>query len=198
MNNENNELIHIKNTLDGDKKAFAYLVDQYKQLVFALAMKMLADSSEAEDICQEVFLRVYKKLNQFKVKYRFKDWLYAVAVNVITDKLRRKKILLVSLDKGSISEDGDVSELSVPDHTQNPELISINKERKDEIVKCINSLPVKYKLVVVLRYIDSLSYQEIAQAMSIPLGTVKTFIYRAQKIISKKMKHFYGSGRINK
>lgn len=197
-NDDNNDLIHIRKTLDGDKKAFTNLIDKYKQLVFGLAMKMLQDGFESEDICQEVFLRVYKKLDQFKVKYQFRDWLYAISVNIITDKLRKKKFSLLSLNKSNINEDEDQRELDIADHTQNPETIVIDKERRDEVIKHINSLPLKYKMVMVLRYMESLSYQEISQATHLPLGTVKTFLFRAQKILLKKMKHFYEFARINK
>lgn len=182
------DLTIIKEVLNGNTESFARIIDKYKDDVFTLAVRMTGDTAEAEDISQETFIKAYKKLKSFNPRWKFKNWLYTIATNLARDKLRKKKFAFSSLDHMTTTEEGEELSQEPSNDSYDPKNILIEKEQKERIIRAVNSLPEKYHRVIVLRYMENLSYEEISQIMKCPLGTVKTLLFRAQKMLSEKLK----------
>jgi len=180
------DLSLIQATLRGDIDSFAGIVTKYKGMIFNLIYRLTGNPGEAEDLSQESFLRAYKNLSQFNMSQEFKNWLYTVAVNVCRSRFRRKRIFFLSINRAIDGEETEWASL-LGDDNDNPEKKLIQKENERRARKMIGCLPFKYRAVFVLRYIEDRSYQEIAEITEIPLGTVKTFLFRGQKILSDKI-----------
>jgi len=186
---DSKDIIVIDRILNkGEKQLFSELIEKYKSLVFNLALRMTKNYSESEELTQEIFVKVYSKLEDYKVRYKFRDWLYAIASNTITDRLRKRKFAFFSIDKPIKTEKKDVYFDFVDIKQTDPEAGLLEKEEKDKILNLVSGLPVNYKAVIVLRYFEKLSYEEIAKISKLSLGTVKTRLHRAQKMLQKKIK----------
>lgn len=174
----------IESCLLGNTQIFSRLIDNYKNMVYNLAYRMSNNPHEAEDISQEAFLRAYQSLARFNPSYKFSTWLYQITLNIIRDKFKRKEIDYVSLD--TPIETGDSEYFPQPaDFTNNPEQIITQKENIQAIQQAILSLPLKYREVIVLRYLQDLSYIEVANILKLPTGTVKIRLYRAHEQLKK-------------
>jgi len=181
------ELKIIESCLMGNKNNFSLLIDKYKNMVYDLAYRMCHDSHEAEDVSQESFLRTYQSLNRFNPHYKFSTWLYQITLNIIRDRLKKKRIKYSSLDAPIPSNDSEYFQ-QPQDHKNNPEELLTNQEKTYHIQKAILLLPDKYREVIVLRHLHDLSYIEMANILKLPTGTVKIRLYRAReqlKIILK-------------
>lgn len=167
----------------GDVRAFADLVERYKDPMFNLAFRMLRDRQEAEDIAQETFLHVFRALGRFQAGERFSPWIYRIATNLCLDKLRRSKGVSISLDAPKGPE-ADVY-LQVVDPGDGPEEALELSELKGDVQKAVDALPERYRAIVILRHLHDRSYEEIAQIVDLPLGTVKTRLFRAREILRR-------------
>ncbi len=188
MNNSHiaEDLILIKKTLMGEKEAFGQLIDKYKNSIFRLAFHMMGNYSDAEDISQEVFLQAYRKLKEFKVGSNFHTWLYTIDLNMCKNKLKRRSILkFISIDKSILIGDDEFIR-EIPDKSIPVEEALIKKEEKEKVNRVIDTLPLKYRSVFILRYTENMSYEEITKVTKLPLGTVETRLFRARKILMKK------------
>lgn len=170
------DVLIVKRVLSGSREDFALLVERYKNLVFALAYRFFDDASRAEDVAQETFVKVYKRLESFKIEYDFKNWICAITLNVCRDMKRR--------DAHPARSPAGIS----PEAAENIAFASRDKfsassAQKSLIRACVAKLPDKYRGVIVLRYFDGKSYEEIAEITALPSGTVKTYIFRAQKML---------------
>ncbi len=171
---------------EGDRAAFAELVDMYKGKLFHLAFRMLGNSQEAEDIVQETFLRVYEHFGRYDNQHKFSTWIYRIATNLCIDRLRRRKAVY-SLD--AELSDGDnldgYSMLQANDPT--PEQHLVLTERQQIIANAMAALPAKYKSAMALKYYQDLSLQEISDILQIPVSTVKTRIHRGRDYLRKRL-----------
>jgi RNA polymerase sigma-70 factor (ECF subfamily) len=163
--------------LRGEIEGFNLLVENYKVKLFNLLYRLTGAREEAEDILQETFLRVYKERESYDFNYSFSTWIYTIALNLCRNLYRRKnRVRFTSLDT-LLSQPGSDSENFG------------NKSRLSSILeKTINTLPLKYKKVFLLRDVDQLSYEDIALTLGIPLGTVKSRVNRARRILKKKLR----------
>jgi RNA polymerase sigma-70 factor (ECF subfamily) len=155
----------------GDADAFAVLVVRYQRAVLNLAYRMLGDAQEAEDVAQDVFVRAYQSLDRFDPARRFFSWLYRIAVNRCLSYRARPRP--DTLDAGA--------HLAVPDAAPSPEQQAARHETQAAIRAAIAALPEHERALVALRYGAELSYEEIAATMQLPLGTVKTRLFRARQ-----------------
>lgn len=163
----------IKKVLSGDNDAFSEIVNRYKNLVYSVILRMINDYEEANDISQEVFIKVYRNLDKYQPEYKFSTWIMRITTNHVIDYLRKKKQETVNID--------DVDyELS---SSSNPEREYIEKEQGDTFIKAINKLPDMYKMPIVLYHIKRFSYQEIADMLNIPLSKVKNRIFRGRRLL---------------
>ncbi len=170
----------IKELQTGNQSAFESLFHRHKDMVFRAALPMLRDPEEAEDVVQEVFLKVYKRAGQFRgEEWNFKGWLRRITLNECASRLRRNGLHQVSFEK--IYSDG--FDPPQGDSTVLPENLLLQKEEKEDARKLLASLSEKLYLVMVLRYYLELSYDEIAQILEIPPGTVRSRLFTAIKTL---------------
>jgi RNA polymerase sigma-70 factor (ECF subfamily) len=155
----------------GEEAAFQQLVDQYKDLVFAVIARTVQDRTRAEDLAQDVFLRVYRGLPYFRGEARLSTWLYRIAVNVCTEA-RPRHAPQVSLDDERTSE--RVRPIAADRHASDLEL-------SDRLEKAIARLPASQRLLIAAHYLQGVRYEDLADALRLPLGTVKTQLYRAKQ-----------------
>lgn len=179
---------------NGDQHAFELLVRKYKTTVFNTIYSVMGNAQEADDIAQEVFLKVYTKADSFKGESSFSTWLYRVTVNRCIDELRRRKNKIISYETEFNQEEKlklkDVLASRENDITEKLR----QKELQDIIQKAMNSLPEKYRIILTLKEIEGLSYKEISQIMKISLAKVKIWLFRARQKLKGKLAFLYSQG----
>lgn len=180
----------IADALGGDQKAYTALVDQHRTSVFHIVNKIVHNREIAHDLVQETFMKAFQSLAMYRSEYRFATWLYKIAANASIDHLRKKRIQALSLDRPLETADGQV-EFEVPDYSFHPGRDLERKEQRFSIDEAIESLPPKYREVIVYRHKDDKSYEEIADLLDIPVGTVKARIFRARELLKKKLRSIY-------
>jgi RNA polymerase sigma factor (sigma-70 family) len=181
----------IEQALQGNEKAFESLLKKYRNLVFSIMLKMVRNKQEAEDLTQEAFMKAFSSLSTFNDEFAFSTWLMKIASNNCIDFLRKRKLKTYSIHEPINYKDEKI-EIDIPDHDAGPERILIQGERSRMIEEAINELPERYRYVVILRHKEEKSYEEIAEIMNLPLGTVKAQIFRAREILNKKLKSILG------
>ncbi|HET8851759.1 MAG TPA: sigma-70 family RNA polymerase sigma factor [Ktedonobacteraceae bacterium] len=173
------ELVEL--VLAGDQNAFAVLVERYKDAVQNLSYRMLSNTTEAEDVTQEAFVRAYTQLATYKPVHKFSTWLLSIASHLAIDQLRRRRFLTLPLE--------DVPFLEwVADIGAGPEQSALEGEQQDEIQQYLQRLPGKYRAVIVLRYWYDFSYEEIATALKLTPPLVKARLHRARELLARYMK----------
>ncbi len=173
------EKILIKRAKQGDTRAFEALVNHHARYVFTLTNRLLPDVQEAEDLAQETFIRAWQNLAKFRGDAQFRTWLYRIATNLCYNRLPNLKRDLSALDP---DDSIVISDKALPAEQQ-----MIRAEQRAQLSEMINSLPESYRLLIVLRHVNDLSYQEISQVTDLPLGTVKTGIFRARKMLKERL-----------
>lgn len=184
----------VQRTLAGDQRAFEMLVVRYQRRVERLIGRMVRDSDLVEDIAQETFIRAYRALAQFRGDAQFYTWLYRIAVNTA-----KKQLLELKRDPlvyQSQMKTGDDDETSGPERelnsgvadTETPEAVLASKEIAEAVNAAMEALPEELRNAITLREIEGLSYEEIAQALDCPIGTVRSRIFRAREAISGRIK----------
>ena len=177
----------IKRAKGGDSTAYDGLLKKYKSSVYNLVYRMVRDVQEAEDLTQEAFIKAFNSLASFNEDYAFSTWLYKIATNNCIDFFRKRKLQTYSLDKPIQYKDSEIQH-EIPDPDLNPEKSIIARERTTLIQEAIRTLPEKYYTAIVLRHNEEKSYEEIAEVLDLPLGTVKARIFRAREMLNKALK----------
>ena len=177
----------IREAKSGNAKAYDQLINKYRAAVYNLVMRMVRNQHEAEDLMQEAFIKVYNSLNSFNEEYAFSTWLFKIASNNCIDYFRKRKLQTLSLDKPIQYKDSEMQH-EYPDPDLDAENTIIAKERSKIIQEAINSLPKKYYVAIDLRHREEKSYEEIAELLKLPLGTVKARIFRAREMLNKILK----------
>jgi RNA polymerase sigma-70 factor (ECF subfamily) len=180
----------IKQVLKGNKNAFEEIVEMYKDKVYQLCYRMLGNKHEAEDAAQETFIRAYMNLNSFNLKMKFSTWLYRIATNLCIDRLRKKKPDYY-LDADIAGTEGLTMYSQIPAETVLPEKEVESMELREQIQEEIEKLPDKYRAVIILKYIEDLSLNEISEILGMPLGTVKTRIHRGREALRNQLRYVY-------
>lgn len=176
----------IRAALHGDEKAFESLLNKYKNLVFTIMLKMVRNPQEAEDLTQEAFMKAFHSLSSFNDEFAFSTWLMKIATNNCIDFLRKRKLKTYSIHQPLQYKDEQI-EIELPDQEPGPEKTLLQTERGKIIQEAIDQLPERYRYVILLRHKEEKSYEEIAEIMNLPLGTVKAQIFRAREILNKKL-----------
>ena len=170
----------IQAVLDGDINAYELLVKEYEKIVYNLALRMVGNSEDAADMSQEAFIKAYNSLTSFRGDSKFSVWLYRIVSNVCLDYLRsRGRRQTVSLS--TENDDGEDVEIDIADETQSPERLLDRRLTRDAVRRGLAALPPEHRQILLLREIQGLSYDEIADALGIEAGTVKSRIFRARK-----------------
>ncbi len=185
------DVMLVQRTVAGDQKAFELLVIKYQRRVERLIGRMVRDVDLVEDIAQETFIRAYRALHQFRGDAQFYTWLYRIAVNTA------KKFLLelkrdVTVSQTTLERNDDEDETfrprNEPSTDESPETVLAAKEIGQAVNAALEALPDDLKQAITLREIDGLSYEDIAEVMNCPIGTVRSRIFRAREAISTKVR----------
>ncbi|MFD1255860.1 RNA polymerase sigma factor [Mucilaginibacter terrae] len=179
--NAKNDFQLVLKAKAGSQKAFADLMQRYKDSIYFMSLKMVNNKEDAMDITVETFAKAFEKLDKYQPEYAFSTWLFRVATNNCIDFLRKKKLNTVSID--NMIDDDDDRPMQIKSDTLNPEESSIKKQQSEGLKLLIESLPARYRNLLTLRYFDELSYEEIAQQLDLPLGTVKAQLFRAKYLL---------------
>jgi RNA polymerase sigma-70 factor (ECF subfamily) len=177
----------IEKALAGDQEAFTQLLKRHKRLAYQLAVGIVKNPTLADDLVQESFIKAFAALDRYNPQYAFTTWLCKIVTNHCLDHLRRKKIQACSLDEPIEGRGGPIRR-EIADWSRNPEWLLLRKQRTLSIDQAIDSLPDRYRRVIVLRHKEDRSYEDIADILNIPLGTVKAQIFRARELLKKKLK----------
>ena len=176
----------------GSEKAYRELLDRYQRPVFSLVYRMVRDREQAEDLAQETFVKVFNHLENYNPKYKFSSWIFKIASNLAIDTLRKKTPETVSLDGSryaQTNEEIESTRISIASSDENPEQLLESKELGQEIESAIGQLRAEYRTAILLRHVEGRPYEEIAEIMEIPLGTVKTYIHRARTELRDLLAH---------
>lgn len=180
------EILLIKRSQKGDVDAFESLISDNTKFVYNIALKMLKNKEDAEDISQEALIKVYKNIDSFNMDSSFRTWMYRIVVNTCLDHMRKNKITTVSIDKPIIAEHNEF-QVEIEDKRPSPEAILERKETQKLVIKALNQLDDCFKTAIILRDINDLSYEEIADILTCSLGTVKSRISRGRQKLKEIM-----------
>ena len=170
----------VQRVLQGDVNAFEKLVLEYEKSVYAITQRMTGNAEDAADMTQETFIKAYNSLSSFRGDSKFSVWLYRIATNVCLDFLRsrsRKPTVSLSVE----DDDGEEVELDIADESQSPERLLERGLTRDAVRRGLNARSPEYRQILLLREIQGLSYEEIADVLTLEVGTVKSRIFRARK-----------------
>ena len=185
---EAGERLLIKRSQKGDTAAFEELALAYQKTIFNIAARMLGNAEDAADMTQETLLKIYRALPKFRGDSAFSTWVYRITVNTCRDMLRRNLKHPEALLLDFSGDDGDESNYrEVADHSAIPEDILVAKESDEYLNALIDGLSPKYRLIIIMREISGLGYQEIADAAGISLGTVKSRLARARQCLREQV-----------
>jgi RNA polymerase sigma factor (sigma-70 family) len=174
---------------NGDQKAYAELMQRYKDSVFFMLLKMVNNKDDAEDLTIEAFGKAFKRLSQYTPTYAFSTWLFKIASNNAIDHLRKKKLRNnFSIDNQLKGDDGDNYSFELKADVLDPEETVIRKQKIKLLRDVVDKLKPRYKDLIQFRYFEELSYEEISVKMDIPIGTVKAQLFRAREFLYEILK----------
>lgn len=167
----------ICDCISGNNDAFEELVIRYKKLIYSVVYNLIKDKEETNDISQEVFIRIYKALDRYNPEYKFSTWAVKIATNLCMDKFRKKRLETVNIE----------DEKRIVDKSKSPEEILLNKEKKRYIKEALDSLPPKYKLLIVLYHQKGMSYNEMVDILNKPMSIIKNRLFRARLMLRESL-----------
>ena len=174
------EALTVQRVLDGNADEYEKLVLEYQKNVYNLALRLTGDPEDAADMAQEAFIKAYSSLSGYRGESKFSVWLYRIVSNVCLDFLRAKKRrLTVSLSV--TDDDGEDTELDIADESKSPERIFERAMTRDAVRRGLAALTPEYRQILILRELQGMSYEEIAEVLGLESGTVKSRIFRARK-----------------
>lgn len=184
--------ILVSQTLQGDKNAFCELIKRYEKQIYSLAYRLTNNLEDAKDLAQEAFTKIYLVLEKYDPERPFFPWMYKVANNIIYSHLRSQKNQSqeISLDK--------VIEFSplIPDKETHPEEYSTTKETQRLVQQAITDLPEKYRMPLILKYMEDLSYKSIGEILDLPVSTIETRLYRGRALLVKRLDKVMEGGEL--
>lgn len=176
----------VEEVLSGKQHRFAVLVERYQGPIVNYVCKMIRNYDDAVDLSQDVFLKAYSALDSYRPQYPFPAWLFRIARNATIDEVRRRRLVTVSLDEPLQTAEGTI-ERNPAEEGAGPEELLLEGELESRVARAVNELPDKYREPLVLRHAAEMSYEEIADALELPLGTVKTRIFRAREALRNSL-----------
>ena len=187
MSEEIPDIVLVRRTQQGDQAAFGLLVEKYQHRLAKLVSRYIYDSSEVEDVCQEALIKAYRAIGNFRGESAFYTWLYRIAVNtaknyLISQGRRPPKTDIDAEDAVQIEAGAAMREIGTP------EANALTRELAETVTRAVEQLPEDLRLAISLREIEGLSYDEIAEVMDCPIGTVRSRIFRARDAIDRELK----------
>jgi len=177
---------------DGREAAYRELIRRYERPVFSLVLRMVRDRQLAEDLSQETFIKALNAIGSYRPEYKFSSWIFKIANNAAIDHLRRRELDTLSLDgapHAATPEEIEATALQVGDKGETPLEELEARELGSAIERAIAQLRPEYRACILLRHVEGLAYEEIAQLLDLPLGTVKTYIHRARHELRDLLAH---------
>ena len=177
---------------DGREAAYRELIRRYERPVFSLVLRMVPDRQLAEDLSQETFIKALNAIGSYRPEYKFSSWIFKIANNAAIDHLRRRELDTLSLDgapHAATPEEIEATALQVGDKGETPLEELEARELGSAIERAIAQLRPEYRACILLRHVEGLAYEEIAQSLDLPLGTVKTYIHRARHELRDLLAH---------
>ncbi len=172
----------VQQILGGNKNLFEKIQNKYKKPLTHLISRMIRNSQDVEDIVQETFIRAYNNLQYFKKEFAFHSWLFKIASNLCIDFIRKKRIQTISLEQPFPYSDGE-NHMDFPDQGEAADREVLDGERREALNYALSKLPEKYRIVIELRHFEELDYNEIAERLGLPIGTIKAHLFRARKAL---------------
>jgi RNA polymerase sigma-70 factor (ECF subfamily) len=175
----------IKKILKGKKSSFEELMKKYNKRIFGFIYRMVRDEEVAVELTQDFFVKIYRVLSRYNFEYKFSTWAYRICYNLVIDHIRKNQAYIESLDsdtvttKQMVDSDNYVSEDGFE--------ILARTEVRDYTWEVVNRIPLKYRELILLRYIQGLKYDEIAEITGLPVGTVKNRIFKAKEILKMEI-----------
>jgi RNA polymerase sigma-70 factor, ECF subfamily len=200
--NENNaETALIERCKIGDQHAFALLIKMHQDKVYTLAYRILRSYEDADDATQEIFVKIWQALPNFRGQSKFSTWIYRIVHNHCLNKLRSNKseprtVSVQFPDDDDIEEQDLLANLPGDTH-DDPAWQFDNLEKQKAVWGQVDNLPAKYRAIIALYYSDELSYEEIAEVMNQPVGTVKTHLFRAKALLKSRLLELKNNGMLN-
>ena len=179
----------------GDERAARELVHRFERPVFSIVYRMVRDRELAEDLSQDVFVRTFNNLDRYDRSYRFSSWLFKIAYNLTVDHLRKRELPVISVHGAPDAltpERQEATSLILESDEEAPDDRLVAKELAGELEEAIAGLREDYRTAILLRHVEGRPYEEISEIMGIPLGTVKTYIFRARRELRAALSQSYG------
>lgn len=182
-----NEEEIVKQLKSGNYTNYDKIVDLYKNRVFGMAYKFTGDYDESQDLAQEVFLKIYRQIKNFREESKLSTWIYRISVNTCLDWKKKKERMKSINFSNMVNEENKDQIIDIKDESLSPDKIVLQDEDQKQVHKLIYELSDKYKTVLIMYHFNEMSYQDIARALDIPERTVETRLYRARRMLKDKM-----------
>ncbi len=181
------DLLLVDAARSGDQAAFATLMDRYRESIYYMMMKMVRNNDDADDLTIEAFGKAFSRLDQYSPSFAFSTWLFKIASNNCIDFIRKKRIKLTSMDTGYTNDEGESITIDARSVTRDPEETIIHNQKVKHMRHLVSKLKPRYRELIEKRYFEELSYEEIADELNLPLGTVKAQLFRARDFLAQMM-----------
>ena len=175
----------IKKTLRGDRRAFEELMRKYEKKIFSFVVRMVRNEDTAVDLTQDFFFKIFTVLDKYNFEYKFSTWAYRICYNLVIDHIRKNQAQVDSLDDDTVSS-RDMLDSENVSREDGFKALS-REETRDYVWRVVDEIPLKFRELILLRYIQDLKYEEIAEITSLPVGTVKNRIFKAKEILKQEM-----------
>ena len=171
----------------GDQNAYSKLLERYRESVYFTMLKMVKNNDDAEDLTIEAFGKAFNRIHQYSPNFAFSTWLFKIASNNCIDFIRKKRIKVTSMDTGRTNQDGEIVYIDASADVLDPAESMMQKQKVNAMREVVSKLKPRYRELIELRYFQELSYEEIAEELDLPLGTVKAQLFRARDFLSNMM-----------
>jgi len=184
----------VRRFKSGDKNSFRRLVEKYQSKIYSIVLASVRDKNDTDDLCQEIFIKVYRGLSQFKGKSKFFTWLYRITINtcISAQNARKRKPETIPLSYPVDEKENPLSTKLSQDTVKRPMEVLKNKELEVKIKLAIDSLSDRLKEVFILREVEDLSYKELSKILQCSEGTIKSRLFRAREKLKKKLAPYLG------
>jgi RNA polymerase sigma-70 factor (ECF subfamily) len=175
----------IKKTLRGERRAFEELMRKYEKRIYGFVVRMVRNEDTAVDLTQDFFIKIFTVLDKYNFEYKFSTWAYRICYNLVIDHIRKHQAQVSSLDDDSVSS----RDLLASDNVSREDGFKAlsRAETRDYVWRVVDQIPLKFRELILLRYIQDLKYEEIADITALPVGTVKNRIFKAKEILKQEM-----------
>ena len=183
------DLALVERAKEGDQSAYAELMERYREPVYFMLLKMIKNNDDADDLTIEAFGKAFNRIHQYSPSYAFSTWLFKIASNNCIDFIRKKRINVTSMDHAYSNDNGESVGIQVESEGMDPAETVMKKQKVKMMREVVSKLKPRYRELIEKRYFQELSYDEIAEEMDLPLGTVKAQLFRAREFMANLMKN---------